>query len=102
MNWWTHLLRDERLAHSSPDMLSFEELVTLQATLLGKMMVVNGALHRRYAELLESPDRVPSNEEAREVLARAARHIDELNRIMRDELAFILSEKHHGADNDMD
>ena len=96
------MLRDERLAHSSPDMLSFEELVTLQATLLGKMMMVNSALHRRYTELLASPGPVPSNEEAREVLARAAKHIDELNRIMRDELAFILSEKHHGADNDED
>ncbi len=83
-------------------MLSFEELVTLQATLLGKMMMVNSALHRRYTELLSSPGSVPSNEEAREVLARAAKHIDELNRIMRDELAFILSEKHHGADNDED
>jgi hypothetical protein len=99
LNWWTHLLRDERLAHSSPDMLSFEELVTLQATLLGKMMVVNGALHRRYTELLDSTNLVSSNKEARDVLARASKHIDELNRIMRDELAFILSEKHHGADD---
>jgi hypothetical protein len=99
LNWWINLLRDERLAHSSPDMLSFEELVTLQATLLGKMMVVNGALHRRYTELLDSTNLVSSNKEARDVLARASKHIDELNRIMRDELAFILSEKHHGADD---
>ena len=94
MNWWTHILRDERLAHSSPDTLSFEELVTLQATLLGKMMLVNGALHRRYTELMATPDRIHSNKEARDVLARAAKHIDELNHIMRNELAFILSEKH--------
>ena len=104
MNWWTHFLRDERLAHAAPDMLSMEELVTLQATLLAKMMVVNGALHRRYAEALASlGEGLPGNE-AHNSLLKAEKHIEALNRILRDELALVLSDEQSneidGADDD--
>ena len=93
MNWWTHLLRDERLAHATPDTLSMEELVTLQATLLGKMMVVNGALHRRYAEALASLGQDLPGNEARISLLKAEKHLEALNRILRDELALVLSDE---------
>ena len=97
MNWWTHLLREERLAHTAPDTLSLDELVTLQATLLGKMMMVNGAIHRRYEEILTSFDEKPSSNEARDVLERAAEHLDALNHVLRDELALVLSERHRNG-----
>ena len=104
MNWWTHLLRDERLAHATPDTLSMEELVTLQATLLARMMVVNGALHRRYAETLASLEQGLSGNEARNSLVKAEKHLEALNRILRDELALVLSEEQSneidGADDD--
>ena len=104
MNWWTHFLRDERLAQAAPDMLSMEELVTLQATLLAKMMVVNGALHRRYAEVLASLEQSLSGNEARNSLVKAEQHIEALNRILRDELALVLSDEQSneidGADDD--
>lgn len=104
MNWWTHFLRNERLAHAAPDMLSMEELVTLQATLLAKMMVVNGALHRRYAEALVSLEEGLSGNEARNSLLKAEKHIEALNRILRDELALVLSDEQSneidGADDD--
>ena len=99
MNWWTHFLRDERLAHATPDMLTLEELVTLQATLLGKMMVVNGALHRRYAEALASLEQEPAGNEAHNSLVKAEKHIEALNRILRDELALVLSDE---QSNDID
>ena len=95
MNWWTHLLRDERLAHAAPDTLSMDELVTLQATLLAKMMLVNSALHRRYAEVLASFEERPSTSEARDTLVKAEKHIEALNHILRDELALVLGEKRH-------
>mgnify|MGYP001819882421 CR=1 FL=1 len=104
MNWWTHFLRDERLAHAAPDMLSMEELVTLQATLLAKMMVVNGALHRRYAEAVTSLEQELSGNDARNSLVKAEKHIEALNRILRDELALVLSDEQSneidGADDD--
>ena len=104
MNWWTHFLRDERLAHAAPDMLSMEELVTLQATLLAKMMVVNGALHRRYAEAVASLEQELSGNDARNSLVKAEKHIEALNRILRDELALVLSDEQSneidGADDD--
>lgn len=93
MNWWTHLLRDELLTHAAPDTLSIEELVTLQASLLAKMMLVNSELHARYADILASTDEMPSSSEARDVLTRAAAHMESLNRILRDELARVVSEK---------
>ncbi|MEZ5829129.1 MAG: hypothetical protein R3D30_10585 [Hyphomicrobiales bacterium] len=93
MNWWTHLLRDELLTHAAPDTLSIEELVSLQASLLAKMMLVNSELHARYADILTSTDEMPSSSEARDVLARAAAHMEALNRILRDELARVVSEK---------
>lgn len=104
LNWWTHFLREERLAHATPDMLTMEELVTLQATLLGKMMVVNGALHRRYEEALTSLEQGPSANEARNSLVKAEKHIEALNRILRDELTLVLSDEQSnsidGADDD--
>ncbi len=102
MNWWTHFLRDERLAHAAPDMLSLEELVTLQATLLGKMLVVNGALHRRYAETLASLEQQPSRNEAHNSLVKAEKHIEALNRILRDELALVLSDEQSNEIDDAD
>jgi len=104
LNWWTHLLHDERLAHATPDTLSMEELMTLQATLLAKMMVVNGALHRRYAEALASLEQELSGNEARNSLVKAEKHLEALNRILRDELALLLSDEQSneidGADDD--
>lgn len=102
LNWWTHLLRDERLAHAAPDTLSMEELVTLQASLLAKLMFANRALHRRYEETIASADETPSSRKARDVLTRAAAHIDEVNRILRDELASVMSLKHLNARDDAD
>jgi hypothetical protein len=102
LNWWTHLLREERLAHAAPDTLSMDELVTLQATVLGKMMLVNGELHRRYAEILASFDETPSSSKARDVLLRAGEHLDALNHVLRDELALVLSEKHPNMRDDPD
>ena len=101
MNWWTHFLRDERLAHATPDMLSLEELMTLQATLLGKMMVVNGALHRRYEDALTSLDQGPSGNETRQSLVKAEKHIEALNRILRDELALVLSDEESNEIDDV-
>ena len=102
LNWWTHLLRDERLAHAAPDTLSMEELATLQASLLAKLMLANRALHRRYEEIIASADETPSSRKARDVLTRAAAHIDEVNRILRDELASVMSLKHLNARDDAD
>ena len=96
------MLRNEHLTHAAPDTLSIEELVTLQAKLLGKMMLVNGALHRRYAEILASFDERSSSNEAHDILLRAAEHLDALNHVLRDELALILSEKHRNALDDAD
>jgi len=94
LNWWTHLLHDEVIAHAAPDTLSIDELITLQASLLAKMMLVNDELHARYADVLASTDEKPSSVEARDVLTRAAAHLEALNRVLRDELARVLSEKH--------
>lgn len=94
MNWWTHLLHDELIAHAAPDTLSIDELITLQASLLAKMLLVNDELHARYADILASTDEKPSSVEARDVLTRAAAHLVALNRVLRDELARVLSEKH--------
>jgi hypothetical protein len=93
LNWWTHLLRDEVLSHAAPDTLSIEELVSLQASLLAKMMLVNGELHARYVDILASTDETQSDREARDVLARAAAHLEEMDHILRDELARIMDEK---------
>jgi uncharacterized ferritin-like protein (DUF455 family) len=100
LNWWTHLLHDELVAHAAPDTLNIEELVSLQASLLAKMMLVNGELHARYADILASTDETPSSREAREVLTRAAAHLEALNRILRDELAHVMSEKPLDAPDD--
>jgi len=94
LNWWTHLLHDELIAHAAPDTLSIDELITLQASLLAKMLLVNDELHARYADILASTDEKPSSVEARDVLTRAAAHLVALNRVLRDELARVLSEKH--------
>lgn len=102
MNWWTQLLREERLAHAAPDTLSIEELATLQASLLAKIMLVNGELHRRYEEILASNDETPSSSEARDVLTKAAERIEEVNHLLRDELARVMSEKHLNALDDAD
>jgi hypothetical protein len=93
LNWWTHLLRDEVLSHAAPDTLSIEELATLQASLLAKMMLVNGELHARYVDILASTDEAQSNSEARDVLAKAAAHLEEINHVLRDELARVMNEK---------
>jgi hypothetical protein len=98
LNWWTHLLHDELIAHAAPDTLSIEELVNLQASLLAKMMLVNGELHARYADVLASTDETPSSSEARDVLTRAAAHMEEVNRLLRDELAGLMSVQHSNAD----
>ncbi len=102
MNWWTHLLRDELLSHAAPDTLSIEELVTLQASLLAKMMLVNGELHARYVDILASTDETQSGSEARDVLRRAAAHLEEINHVLRDELARVVSEKDLNALDDAD
>ena len=102
MDWWTHLLRDELLSHAAPDTLSIEELVTLQASLLAKMMLVNGELHARYADILASTDETQSGSEARAVLTKAAAHIEEINHVLRDELARVMNEKHLNALDDAD
>jgi hypothetical protein len=88
------LLRDEILSHAAPDTLSIEELVTLQASLLAKMMLVNGELHARYADILASTDKTPSGSEARDMLTKAAAHVEEINHVLRDELARVMNEKH--------
>lgn len=93
MNWWTHLLRDEVLSHAAPDTLSMEELVTLQASLLAKMMLVNGELHARYTDILSSTDETQSGREARDVLTKAAAHMEEMNHLLREELARVMSAK---------
>jgi len=102
LNWCTQFLRSEHLAHAAPDMLSMEEPVTLQTTLLGKMIVVNGVLHRVYEEALASLEQAPSGSEARASLVKAEKHIEALNRILRDELALVLREKHRDEINDPD
>jgi len=94
VNWWTHLLHDELIAHAAPDTLSLDELVNLQASLLGKMMLVNDELHARYVDILASTDEKPSSVKARDVLTRAAAHLEDLNRVLRDELGRVLSDKH--------
>jgi len=93
LNWWTHLLHDELIAHAAPDTLSIDELVNLQASLLAKMILVSDELHARYADVLASTDEKPSSVEARDILTRAAVHLDALNRVLRGELARVLSEK---------
>jgi len=93
LNWWTHLLHDEIIAHTAPDTLSIDDLITLQASLLAKMMFVNKEIHARYADVLASTDEKPSNVDARHVLTRAAAHLEALNRILRDELGHVLSQK---------
>jgi hypothetical protein len=93
LNWWTHLLRDELLSHAAPDTLSIDELVTLQASLLAKIMLVNGELHARYADILSSTDEMQSDREARDVLTKAAAHLEEMNHVLRDELARVMNEK---------
>jgi len=79
-----------------------EELVTLQASLLGKIMLVNGELHARYADILESTDETQSDNEARDVLKKAAAHMEEMNHILRVELARVMNEKHTNALDDAD
>jgi hypothetical protein len=102
LNWWTHLLRDELLSHAAPDTLSIEELVSLQASLLAKMVLVNGELHARYADILASTDETQSDTEARDVLTKAAAHIEGINHLLRDELARVMNEKHVNALDDED
>jgi hypothetical protein len=97
LNWWTHLLRDELLSHAAPDTLSIEEIVTLQSSLLAKMMLVNGELHARYTDILASTDKTQSDSEARDVLTKAAAHIEKINRVLRDELARVKNEKDPNA-----
>jgi len=102
LNWWTHLLRDELLSHAAPDTLSIEELVRLQASLLAKMMLVNGELHARYMDILGSTGETQSGSKARDVLTRAAAHLEEMNHVLRDELARVMSEKDLNALGDAD
>jgi hypothetical protein len=102
LNWWTHLLREEVLSHAAPDKLSMEELVTLQASLLAKIMLVNSELHARYADILESTDETQSDNEARDVLKKAAAHMEEMNHILRVELARVMDQKQTTALDDAD
>lgn len=90
MNWWTHLLQEERIAHAAPDTLSMEELATLRASLLAKILLVNGEFHRRYEEILASTDETPSSREARDVLTKATAHLERVNHVLRDELARVM------------
>jgi len=47
-------------------------------------------------------ERAPSGSEARDSLVKAEKHIEALNRILRDELALVLREKHRDEINDPD
>jgi hypothetical protein len=94
MKPWMKLFRGQNIADATLDRLSVEQLVAIQASLMAELMLANGELHRRLELLLVETYETPGTGEARNVLAKGAARLEDLNKVLRHQLALILG---HGT-----
>lgn len=81
--------KDKKLIDYDPMDLNLDMLSNLQASLVAKLILVNEELIQRYKNITDLSSNLSNSDDARSVLSDGAKHLEQVNAILKHELVRI-------------